>query len=218
MDEMNISEMLKAAEKANDLRKKETLRLIETGKAACEKIANVSNAGCFGRTIIRVVPTENGDDYDYRLVAEDGQIRIDEGYDFGYEHENIRESYAIAYASETYSKDRIPGPNEYGIPENYRLNLHDWRHSPNAETVSVAYYPDRGDGCAGSAVEVPGHDWFAKLPFHLEEPQSITRSLWIDVVSHLSDLADDMKQREEKKLSYTSSAADLAEKIVTALK
>jgi len=217
-----FSEMLKQVVGVNDLRKKETLRLIECGKMILQEVANVASRGISGKAKLKDVAPSGEKIGEYIITAEPGcdeqgkkvgVIKIKKIIEYSYGNEVVEEK-VIAYSSNppAISKSRIPGENSYGIPQDYRLRAHIHGHENNdsLEEIAVNYYN------GGKAIIVPGKWFFSLSQYHLMEPESIPRSLWILVVRAIQPLIESMVENEKSKLKETQEASLLAERIVNA--
>lgn len=146
--EMTIMDQLQEAVKVADLRKKETLRLIKSGK---EIIAKIAEAELYGSVVIR---EDVGDDP--TCPIELTRLLISKGYD--------------------------------------------------GDVIVVDVY-ERGQ------VEEKVEDYWVISGDH-----EIPRSWWIDVIKKIPDLLEDIKRREDQKLTETTEAANQAQKLARELK
>jgi len=219
-----IGELLEAAKKAGDLRRSETLRLIEASKKVASRIADVAKETATGARV--VMETENimrNIDIERNTILAttvEGKILLttEDNYDGGYGYTtDVVHELVIAYSSDSYEVDGRISDGTHGVPKNDTL----WATRPGAQC-----YRQRGDNlneimvttesAPGTYISVP-EDWFETLEKVPKLTHSITRSEWIRVARNLLPLAQALQENAAKKETETKDAMILAEKLKKAL-
>jgi len=209
---VNINTLISETEKVNDLRKKETLRIIAEATKVCRRLAELSKSSP-GEVMIQNNVGSTlaiyGDPAETNrwMIASGGEINIVNISMKGSKYEWIGESTVIAYAPETW---RI----------GYRISDGKYPEFPSGKII---YMPEQRDRIVGGSETkvfdtfIEPEKWMNTLEKVEKEPDSIPRNWWILVARHLVALSQDMKDTEEIKETATREAADLAEKLAKAI-
>ena len=210
-----INELLARAKSAGDLRRKETLRLVEAGKRV--SVAIVDAARDVGITV--TVPLSPQEETLRRLaiVRRISTIIKDEvwwglavqeelGYDYAEEWRG--KPFALATGTKTHSCWEVPEGNPYDLPAGAAYLQGRW----------LIYCGSQKDIPLTSAKAGEVSQWLPTLRRPLAEPpESLTRSQWIEVAGQLVPLAEKLAESAAQTAAETTTAADLAERLQNAL-
>lgn len=205
--EINISEMLKQAEQAADLRKKETLRLIEATKKVATKIIDVAKSANIETKV------ESGNYY--IGVHYDSRYR-NRGWGLFIERENNPDPDYPAWYPPSYPTKEADFPvyasDEYG---SYRWN--DGKYLPVEKKKII--FDDIADRNRGLNYEErkEAREHYYSLPQVPEEPDTINRKKWIQIAKGLPELAQKIAEISQKRQAETTEAANLAERLLNAI-
>ena len=196
-----LSELLEKTKAAGDLRRSETLRLIEAAKKVSVAIVDAARDA----EVTAAVPLSPWEEK-WLVIVRDHEM-------WGLAvHEEYRKwsgkAFVLASGTEMSIWREIPPDNPHHLPAGVACQRGQWLYYYSGQE-NVFLTPAQVE-------EIP--QWLLTLKRPLAKPsESLTRSQWVEVAGQLVSLAKKLAEAASARAAETTTAADLAERLKNAL-